>query len=102
MERTGGSGTHWTSCRGGDVKILDSVFEGQGDDGVNIPSRYWEMRALSADRLQLQPGEALYLGANEPHAYIAGECAEAMATSDNVVRAGWCARRSPRTQRGRA
>ncbi len=50
----------------------------------------------------LQPGEALYLGANEPHAYIAGECAEAMATSDNVVRAGWCARRSPRTQRGRA
>jgi len=37
---------------------------------------------------ELQPGEAIYLGANEPHAYIAGECAEAMATSDNVVRAG--------------
>jgi len=36
----------------------------------------------------LQPGEALYLGANEPHAYISGECAECMATSDNVVRAG--------------
>jgi len=37
---------------------------------------------------QLQPGEALFLGANEPHAYISGDCAEVMATSDNVVRAG--------------
>ncbi|KAH7427479.1 hypothetical protein KP509_10G045900 [Ceratopteris richardii] len=36
----------------------------------------------------LLPGEALYLDANEPHAYIAGECVECMATSDNVVRAG--------------
>jgi len=38
--------------------------------------------------LVLKPGEALYLGANEPHAYISGDCAEIMATSDNVVRAG--------------
>jgi len=36
----------------------------------------------------LAPGEALFLGANEPHAYISGDCAEVMATSDNVVRAG--------------
>ena len=36
----------------------------------------------------LQPGEAVYMAANEPHAYLAGECAEGMATSDNVVRAG--------------
>ena len=36
----------------------------------------------------LQPGEAMYLAANEPHAYICGDCAEVMATSDNVVRAG--------------
>ena len=32
--------------------------------------------------------QALYLAANEPHAYISGECVECMATSDNVVRAG--------------
>lgn len=38
--------------------------------------------------VKLNPGEALYLGANEPHAYIHGECVECMATSDNVVRAG--------------
>ncbi|CAN6451595.1 unnamed protein product [Victoria cruziana] len=38
--------------------------------------------------VKLNPGEALYLDANEPHAYIYGDCVECMATSDNVVRAG--------------
>ncbi|XP_059670593.1 mannose-6-phosphate isomerase 1-like [Cornus florida] len=38
--------------------------------------------------VKLKPGEALWLGANELHAYIRGECIECMATSDNVVRAG--------------
>jgi len=37
----------------------------------------------------LKPGEALFLGPNLPHAYIAGDCMEIMATSDNVVRAGF-------------
>merc|ERR1712046_501886 len=36
----------------------------------------------------LQPGQALFLGANEPHAYISGDCAEIMSASDNVIRAG--------------
>lgn len=56
----------------------------------------------------LQPGEAIYLGANEPHAYLKGgnfphrfsitefisihnsspDCIECMAQSDNVIRAG--------------
>ncbi|XP_034249977.1 mannose-6-phosphate isomerase [Thrips palmi] len=38
--------------------------------------------------LTLKPGEALYLGPNEPHAYLSGDCIECMACSDNVVRAG--------------
>ncbi|XP_053573331.1 mannose-6-phosphate isomerase [Bombina bombina] len=38
--------------------------------------------------LTLQPGEAMYLGANEPHAYLKGDCMECMACSDNTVRAG--------------
>ncbi|XKL62739.1 hypothetical protein PGB90_002572 [Kerria lacca] len=38
--------------------------------------------------LILEPGEAIYLGSNEPHAYISGDCVECMACSDNVVRAG--------------
>lgn len=36
----------------------------------------------------LQPGEAMFLAANEPHAYVSGNCAEIMAESDNVIRAG--------------
>jgi len=36
----------------------------------------------------LAPGQAVALAANEPHAYVAGQCVECMATSDNVVRAG--------------
>eukprot|EP00290_Baffinella_frigidus_P010530 CAMPEP_0180147098 /NCGR_PEP_ID=MMETSP0986-20121125/19015_1 /TAXON_ID=697907 /ORGANISM="non described non described, Strain CCMP2293" /LENGTH=429 /DNA_ID=CAMNT_0022092505 /DNA_START=49 /DNA_END=1338 /DNA_ORIENTATION=+ len=37
----------------------------------------------------LEPGEALFLGPNLPHAYLSGDCMEIMATSDNVVRAGF-------------
>lgn len=36
----------------------------------------------------LKSGEAVFLAANEPHAYLNGSCIECMATSDNVVRAG--------------
>jgi mannose-6-phosphate isomerase len=38
--------------------------------------------------VELEPSQGIYLGANEPHAYLLGECVECMATSDNVVRAG--------------
>eukprot|EP01006_Ploeotia_vitrea_P029680 TRINITY_DN62175_c0_g1_i1.p1 TRINITY_DN62175_c0_g1~~TRINITY_DN62175_c0_g1_i1.p1 ORF type:complete len:415 (-),score=36.05 TRINITY_DN62175_c0_g1_i1:394-1638(-) len=38
--------------------------------------------------VQLKAGEGLFLRANEPHAYISGDCVEIMAQSDNVVRAG--------------
>jgi mannose-6-phosphate isomerase len=38
--------------------------------------------------VRLQPGEAIALAANEPHAYVSGEIVECMATSDNVIRAG--------------
>lgn len=51
-----------------------------GDIGV--------IAAFLLNQVKLNPGEALYLGADEPHAYIYGECIECMATSDNVVRAG--------------
>eukprot|EP00051_Salpingoeca_urceolata_P015423 m.199792 g.199792 ORF g.199792 m.199792 type:complete len:443 (-) comp18397_c0_seq2:15-1343(-) len=36
----------------------------------------------------LSPGDAMFLAANEPHAYLEGDCIECMACSDNVVRAG--------------
>merc|ERR1712032_397448 len=37
---------------------------------------------------RLRAGEAMYLEANLVHAYLSGDCLEAMACSDNVVRAG--------------
>ncbi|EHK25830.1 uncharacterized protein TRIVIDRAFT_85530 [Trichoderma virens Gv29-8] len=36
----------------------------------------------------LQPGEALFLVADDIHAYVSGDIVECMAASDNVVRAG--------------
>ncbi|KAJ2004690.1 Mannose-6-phosphate isomerase [Coemansia thaxteri] len=38
--------------------------------------------------LRLAPGDAFFMGPNDPHAYVFGDCVECMATSDNVVRAG--------------
>lgn len=38
--------------------------------------------------IQLEPGQAIFLPAKEPHAYLSGDCIECMACSDNVVRAG--------------
>lgn len=52
------------------------------------PADVGVISAFLFNLVKLKPGEALYLGANEPHAYLYGECIECMATSDNVVRAG--------------
>eukprot|EP00250_Pteridium_aquilinum_P009244 c18537_g1_i1 orf=194-1561(-) len=60
--------------------VLRLADQYPGDVGV--------LSAFFLNHVCLGPGEALYLDANEPHAYIAGECVECMATSDNVVRAG--------------
>ncbi|WP_340378404.1 mannose-6-phosphate isomerase, class I [Streptomyces sp. SS7] len=51
-----------------------------GDPGV--------IAALLLNHVRLQPGEALYLGAGIPHAYLSGLGVEIMANSDNVLRCG--------------
>lgn len=38
--------------------------------------------------IELQPGEAMFLYAETPHAYLRGVAVEVMANSDNVLRAG--------------
>lgn len=38
--------------------------------------------------VRIRPGQAFFMSANEPHAYLKGQCVEIMANSDNVVRAG--------------
>ncbi|KAL3813259.1 hypothetical protein ACJIZ3_014527 [Penstemon smallii] len=52
------------------------------------PGDVGAIAAFLFNYVKLNPGEALYLGANEPHAYLHGDCIECMAASDNVVRAG--------------
>ncbi|MFF3512166.1 mannose-6-phosphate isomerase, class I [Streptomyces sp. NPDC002573] len=51
-----------------------------GDPGV--------IAAMLLNYVQLQPGEALFLGAGVPHAYLSGLGVEIMANSDNVLRCG--------------
>ncbi|XP_010470600.1 PREDICTED: mannose-6-phosphate isomerase 2-like isoform X3 [Camelina sativa] len=60
--------------------VLELEEQYKGDIGV--------ISAFFFNYVKLNPGEALYLDANEPHAYISGDCVECMAASDNVVRAG--------------
>lgn len=38
--------------------------------------------------VSIKAGQAFFMAANEPHAYLQGQCMEIMANSDNVVRAG--------------
>lgn len=39
-------GVHLDSCRGGDVILRDSVMEGQGDDGLNVPTHFQEVESI--------------------------------------------------------
>ncbi|MBB1245143.1 mannose-6-phosphate isomerase, class I [Streptomyces durbertensis] len=47
------------------------------------------LAALLLNHVRLNPGEAMYLGAGVPHAYLSGLGVELMATSDNVLRCGF-------------
>ncbi|AJR09466.1 mannose-6-phosphate isomerase, class I [Photobacterium gaetbulicola] len=51
-----------------------------GDVGLLSP--------LILNTIELQPGEAMFLHAETPHAYVQGTALEIMANSDNVLRAG--------------
>ncbi|MEU9801643.1 mannose-6-phosphate isomerase, class I [Streptomyces sp. NPDC051000] len=56
------------------------VHDHPGDPGV--------IAAMLLNHVRLQPGEAMFLGAGVPHAYIDGLGVELMANSDNVLRCG--------------
>ncbi|WP_329623131.1 mannose-6-phosphate isomerase, class I [Streptomyces sp. NBC_01255] len=54
----------------------------------HYPSDPGVIAAMLLNHVVLQPGEALYLGAGVPHAYLDGMGVEIMANSDNVLRCG--------------
>ncbi|WP_112470706.1 mannose-6-phosphate isomerase, class I [Streptomyces triticisoli] len=66
---------------GGDhAPYADIARHYPGDPGV--------LAAMLLNHVRLQPGEALFLGAGVPHAYLNGLSVEIMANSDNVLRCG--------------
>ncbi|MER7970296.1 mannose-6-phosphate isomerase, class I [Streptomyces sp. NPDC096080] len=66
---------------GGDyAPYADIAHHYPGDPGV--------IAALLLNHVRLQPGEALFLSAGIPHAYLNGLGVEIMANSDNVLRCG--------------
>lgn len=58
------------------------------DLGERYPGDPGVLASLLMNRVTLQPGQALYLGAGNLHAYLAGTAVEIMANSDNVLRGG--------------
>lgn len=77
-------------------RILKRSEECGGVEEVDLFKRLWNQYpndvgcfcVFLLNYICLQPGQAIFLPANEPHAYIKGDCVECMAASDNVVRAG--------------
>ncbi|MET9956640.1 mannose-6-phosphate isomerase, class I [Streptomyces sp. NPDC006339] len=54
----------------------------------HYPSDPGVLAAMLLNPVTLQPGEAMFLGAGVPHAYLDGLGVEIMANSDNVLRCG--------------
>lgn len=78
VKRKKNAGEDISSMEGDLLLKLDSEFP--GDRGC--------FAIYFLNVVHLEPGEAMFLEANLPHAYLSGDCMECMACSDNVVRAG--------------
>ncbi|MEU3536445.1 mannose-6-phosphate isomerase, class I [Streptomyces murinus] len=81
MARTVAEATAACARLGGDhAPYAGLAHHFPGDPGV--------IAAMLLNHVHLQPGEALFLGAGVPHAYLDGLGVEIMANSDNVLRCG--------------
>ncbi|XP_021027333.1 mannose-6-phosphate isomerase [Mus caroli] len=79
-------------------RISQQVFDGNSTDDIygklllqlhqQHPGDIGCFAIYFLNLLTLKPGEAMFLDANVPHAYLKGDCVECMACSDNTVRAG--------------
>lgn len=84
------------------MPIVDAVVEACAVSGEKFAKeRAWAVRlaalypgdvgvvsALLLNLIHLEPGDAVYLGAGNLHAYLEGTGVEIMASSDNVLRGG--------------
>ncbi|KAF2452929.1 mannose-6-phosphate isomeras-like protein [Lineolata rhizophorae] len=81
----GGGGPAYESKGSGGRELAELVdtLNGQfpGDIGLFV--------LFFLNYVKLEPGEAMFLKADDIHAYISGDIIECMASSDNVVRAGF-------------
>ena len=68
-----------------DLSIHDRLFR---DCAGMYPHDAGALSVYFLNLVELKPGQALFVAANEPHAYLSGTIIECMAASDNVVRAG--------------
>lgn len=86
----------FTLDRGAAAHLADEVVVRCADAGLGWLADAAEIHpgdiglvvAVLLNHLVLQPGEALYLGAGNLHAYLRGTGVELMANSDNVLRGG--------------
>ncbi|WP_320778473.1 mannose-6-phosphate isomerase, class I [Streptomyces sp. CRN 30] len=67
---------------------LGGAYAPYADIAHHYPGDPGVLAALLLNHVRLLPGEALYLSAGVPHAYLSGLGVEIMANSDNVLRCG--------------
>ncbi|MET7295997.1 mannose-6-phosphate isomerase, class I [Streptomyces griseoloalbus] len=67
---------------------LGGTYAPYADIAHHYPGDPGVIAAMLLNHVRLQPGEALFLGAGVPHAYLDGLGVEIMANSDNVLRCG--------------
>ncbi|KHT64447.1 mannose-6-phosphate isomerase [Photobacterium gaetbulicola] len=65
-----------------------AIFELIAGFATEYPSDVGLFAPLMLNVIELEAGEAMYLDAETPHAYLEGTGIEVMASSDNVLRAG--------------
>ncbi|RDA87767.1 hypothetical protein CP532_2455 [Ophiocordyceps camponoti-leonardi (nom. inval.)] len=81
-ESAGFAGGGVSSSAGQDLAELVTRLHGQFGPDIGLLVLFF------LNLVKLQPGEALFLVADDIHAYLSGDIVECMAASDNVVRAG--------------
>lgn len=80
VARVRAAGASAAGLSGAEIRAEQLSRDYPGDVGVLV--------SLLMNYVILDEGQGVFLAANEPHAYVKGNCIECMATSDNVVRGG--------------